>query len=100
MVCRLKNGKALYSNVDKNSKICNNEGRKMALKYGDESPLVASIQIKLKKLGYYDGNTTNKIDDLTAKAIIQYKKDRGIIPNNVSVDMDMLKRLQDETGAF
>lgn len=72
----------------------------MALRYGDETPLVYSIQIKLKRLGYYDGDITSRIDDLTAKAIIQYKKDRGIMPNNVSVDMDMLKRLQKETGAF
>lgn len=72
----------------------------MALKYGDESPLVASIQIKLKRLGYYDGDITSRIDDLTAKAIIQYKKDRGIMPNNVSVDMDLLQQLQKETGAF
>lgn len=94
------NGKALYNNIDKFSKICNNEGRKMALRYGDETLLVSSIQIKLKRLGYYDGDITSRIDDLTAKAIIQYKKDRGIMPNNVSVDMDMLKKLQKETGAF
>lgn len=62
--------------------------------YSDNTEIITTVQKKLCELGFYSGNADGHLNDLTAVAIIRYKRATGIFPNNMLVDkalLDMLK---------
>ncbi|MBQ8555647.1 MAG: peptidoglycan-binding protein [Clostridia bacterium] len=50
---------------------------------GERSNYVATLQLRLQALGYYNGNITGQYDEETAAAVKTYQTDTGLVPDGI-----------------
>lgn len=70
----------------------------VALKKGNKSSEVTSLQRKLQAAGYFDGPVTGYFGSLTQAAVIELQKAKGLNPNGIA-DAETLKALESSSGA-
>lgn len=70
----------------------------VALKRGNTSSQVTSLQKKLQAAGYFDGPVTGYYGSLTQAAVIELQKAKGLNPNGIA-DAETLKALEASSGA-
>ena len=63
---------------------CNAAANNCALVNGSEGEFVIVLQLLLKAFGFYAFDINGKLDDNTAKAVVEYQKYKGLIINPVS----------------